>query len=149
MCMHSILYQRRRVIPSQYSTETKAQAMALVRQGVPGSHAAQQLGIPERTVNFWALRLRQIASNETDRDLLDDDYRLALRTGELLHDALDAIHDAGTAEKHLSQLAITRGISLSKIAESKTQGRPQSGVYVVVLNAAQPLTIEGEAREVP
>ncbi len=45
--------------------------------------------IPERTVSHWAMRWREMAVEERDRLSADEEYRLAVRTSQLLHDAID------------------------------------------------------------
>ena len=57
---------------SQYSTEVKAEALALLQLGEPASHVAQDKGIPERTVQHWASRWREIAAEEGDKILTDE-----------------------------------------------------------------------------
>ena len=140
-------------MPSKYDTETKAQVLALVHQGVPADRAGREHGIPERTAQFWAARMRQVAANETDRELLDEDYRIALRTGDLIQDALDIIQEDGSAAKHLTQLTIARGISLSKITESKSISRPSLTITLIAertqsFKELETACIEGEAHDV-
>lgn len=101
-------------MPSQYSTEDKAQALALVATGLPASHAAERLGIPERTVSFWALRMRQIAAEEGDREIVDEDYRIIRRSQDLIQDGLDNIHESGEAHKHLIALNAIKGTAQDK-----------------------------------
>ena len=93
---------------SQYDTETKAQALTLLRLGKPASHVAVELEIPERTVSHWAQRWREIAAEEGDRILTDEDYRLALRTSQLLHDALDQMEERKISEPDV-ECALTNG----------------------------------------
>lgn len=76
-------------MPSQYSSETKAEALALLRRGETALATANILGLPERTVSRWALRWRE-ATDGDDSLLADEDTRIALRAGELIHDWLDA-----------------------------------------------------------
>ena len=104
---------------SQYDTETKAQALALLELGNPASHVAQELSIPERTVSRWAGRWRQMAAEEGDRILTDEDYRLAVRTSQLLHDALDQMEGKEDLWKYLVPLNIVRGTSIDKILKRK------------------------------
>jgi hypothetical protein len=100
---------------SQYDTETKAQALALLELGKPASHVAQEMRVPERTVSRWAMRWRQMAAEEGDRLLTDEDYRLAVRTSQLLHDALDQMEGKEDLWKYLVPLNIVRGTAIDKI----------------------------------
>ena len=104
---------------SQYDTETKAQALALLELGQPASHVAQEMSIPERTVSRWAGRWRQMAAEEGDRLITDEDYRLAVRTSQLLHDALDQMEGKEDLWKYLVPLNIVRGTSIDKILKRK------------------------------
>lgn len=130
---------------SQYDTETKAQALALLELGNPASHVAQELSIPERTVSRWAGRWRQMAAEEGDRILTDEDYRLAVRTSQLLHDALDQMEGKEDLWKYLVPLNIVRGTSIDKILKRKEAKQPvQATNVLIVVNAQKPETIEGE-----
>ncbi len=102
-------------MPSQYDTETKAQALALLELGKPARHVAQEMAIPERTCQRWAVRWRQMAAEEGDKILTDEDYRLAVRTSQLLHDALDQMEGKEDLWKYLVPLNIVRGTSIDKI----------------------------------
>lgn len=112
-------------MPSQYSSDIKARALALLTAGEPASHVAATLRaedpastLSERTVQFWASRFRQIALNEDDKTLIDEDYRIALRYSELLHLAADYIGEDDTGEraaKALYGINAARGTSVDKI----------------------------------
>ena len=52
---------------SQYDTETKTQAEALLELGKPASHVAQEMSILERTRQRWATGWQQMAAEEGDR----------------------------------------------------------------------------------
>ncbi len=104
---------------TQYDTETKAQALALLELGKPASQVAQEMSIPERTCQRWAMRWRQMAAEEGDKILTDEDYRLAVRTSQLLHDALDQMEGKEDLWKYLVPLNIVRGTSIDKILKRK------------------------------
>ena len=87
---------------SQYSSETKAEVLALVRQGEPADRAGAACGVPARTAQLWAKRFREIAAEEGDREIIDEDYRLAQRSSYLIHDAYDSIEEEGNAAIALS-----------------------------------------------
>ncbi len=134
-------------MPSQYDTETKAQALALLELGKPASHVAQEMSLPERTVSRWAMRWRQMAAEEGDRILTEEDYRLAVRTSQLLHDALDQMEGKEDLWKYLVPLNIVRGTAIDKILkrqEPKYAPAVQAQNVLIVLNAKEPETIEGE-----
>lgn len=133
-------------MPSQYDTETHAQALALIQLGKPASHVAQDLQLPERTVQNWALRWRQIAAEEGDRILTDEDYRLAVRTSHLIHDALDQLEGRPDTYKHLVSLNVIRGTAIDKILKRKQGAQPtvNADKVLIVVNAAKPDIIEGE-----
>lgn len=148
---------------SQYDTETKAQALTLLELGKPASHVAGELKLPERTVQHWAQRWRRIAAEEGDRILTDDDYRLALRVGELIHDALDQMVDRDDLYKYLVPLNIIRGTAIDKIlkrreAKHQPPAIPSQNVLIIVnaqpppgygetVEGSVPPVIEGEAEE--
>ena len=135
---------------SQYSTETKAEVLALVRQGEPADRAGAACGVPARTAQLWAKRFRQIAAEEGDREIIDEDYRLALRSSQLIHDAYDSIEEEGTAQKHLIALNAIRGTAIDKLlkrdAPRDTERRPFAIIVQIGEKADTPETIEGEAR---
>ena len=134
---------------SQYDTEIKAQALTLLRLGKPASHIAVELEIPERTVSHWALRWREIAAEEGDKELSDEDYRLSLRVGELIHEALDQLEGREDLYKYLVPLNIVRGTSIDKILKRKEAKHPpvKAENVLIIVNAQKPETIEGELVE--
>ncbi len=134
-------------MPSQYDTETKAQALALLRWGKPAQHVAVELGIPERTVQNWAQRWRQIAAEQDDKELLDEHYRIARRAMELTHEALDRLADVDDIHKYLVPLNIVAGTHVDKILKRKEAKHPpvQAQNVLIVVNAQKPeQVIEGE-----
>ncbi len=135
---------------SQYDTETKAQALALLELGKPASHVAQEMSIPERTCQRWAMRWREMAAEEGDKILTDEDYRLAVRTSQLLHDALDQMEGKEDLWKYLVPLNIVRGTAIDKILkrqEPKYQSaRQPQGVTVNFVFKDAPI-MEGELVE--
>jgi hypothetical protein len=135
-------------MPSQYDTETKAQALALLELGKPASHVAQEMSIPERTVSRWAMRWREMAAEEGDRILTEEDYRLAVRTSQLLHDALDQMEGKEDLWKYLVPLNIVRGTSIDKILkrqEPKYQPSAQAqNITINFISQKPPDVIEGE-----
>ena len=106
-------------MPSQSDTETHAQALALIRLGKPASHVAQELHLPERTVQHWGQRWREIAEEEGDKILTDEDYRLSIRTSQLIHDALDQMEGRDDLWKYLVPLNVIRGTAIDKIIKRK------------------------------
>lgn len=137
-------------MPSQYDTETQAQALALLEMGKPASHVASEMSLPERTVSRWALRWREMAADEGDKLLTDEDYRLAVRTSQLLHDALDQMEGREDLWKYLVPLNIVRGTSIDKILKRKEAKQPPVAAQnvLIVVNAQPPEPIEGEVTEV-
>ncbi len=138
---------------SQYDTETKAQALALLELGKPASHVAQEMSIPERTVSRWAGRWREMAAEEGDRILTDEDYRLAVRTSQLLHDALDQMEGKEDLWKYLVPLNVVRGTAIDKILK-RQEPKYQSSAPAQTINInfisqsppdqEDPDTVEGE-----
>ncbi len=105
---------------SQYDVETKAQALALVRMGKPAKRVAVELGLPIRTVQTWASEQRQMALEEDDRIIADQDYHLVIRTGELIQDALEELAASDQPlYKYLVPLNIVRGTPQDKILRRK------------------------------
>lgn len=140
-------------MPSQYSREIKAEALALVELGESYERAAQRLNIGcERTVRRWAERVRQLSTEQEHPAVIDDWYRLTRRTQSNLHDALDAIQDDETALKHLSQLTVLAGVGTDKIFRDREPkygaGLRVVGPIVIVTHAQRPEVIEGGAVEV-
>ncbi len=136
---------------SQYDTETKAQALALLELGKPASHVAQEMAIPERTCQRWAMRWREMAAEEGDKILTDEDYRLAVRTSQLLHDALDQMEGKEDLWKYLVPLNIVRGTAIDKILkrqEPKYQPSLQAQKitinFISQKNPNSPDVVEGE-----
>ncbi len=119
---------------SQYSSETKAEVLALVRQGETADRAGAACGVPARTAQLWAKRFREIAAEEGDREIIDEDYRLALRSSQLIHDAYDSIEEEGNAAKHLIALNAIRGTAIDKLLKRQpyAQGVPSVTVFVGV-----------------
>ena len=116
---------------SQYSSETKVEVLALVRQGEPADRAGAACGVPARTAQLWARRFREIAAEEGDREIIDEDYRLALRSSQLIHDAYDSIEEEGNAAKHLIALNAIRGTAIDKLL-TRNRGNTRSGSFVIV-----------------
>lgn len=129
-------------MPSQYDLDTKAQALALVALGKPAEHVAVELGIPKRTVNAWAQRMRQIAIEQDDKTIYDEDYRIVLRTGEMIHDALDDLAEQPDKHRFLVPLNIVRGTHIDKIFKRRelAGGPPvqEQRNYLIIVNAAPP-----------
>ena len=138
---------------SQYDVETKAQALALVRMGKPAKHVAVELGLPVRTVQTWASEQRQMALEEDDRIIADQDYHLVIRTGELIQDALEELAESDQPlYKYLVPLNIVRGTPQDKILrrkESKGTTVHTYGPTIIVTNAQAPDTVTGEVVESP
>ncbi len=100
---------------SQYSVETKAQALALIEWGKPASHVAQVLGLNERTVQLWAKRFREISAKEEYDRLLAEHYRIAEHAFALTHDALDELDEEPEKRKYLVPLNIVGNTHVDKI----------------------------------
>ncbi len=100
---------------SQYSVETKAQALALIEWGKPASHVAQEMGLNERTVQLWARRFREISAKEEDDRLLAEHYRIAEHAFALTHDALDELDEDPEKRKYLVPLNIVGNTHVDKI----------------------------------
>lgn len=114
-------------MPSQYNVDTKAQALALMAQGETAEAAAAALRLPARTVQHWRQRWRQIAAEEDDPKLLEEDYRIALRYSELLHLAADHIGEDESGEraaKSLIAINAVRGTAIDKILRRRESQRP-------------------------
>ena len=140
-------------MPSQYSRDVKAEALALVELGVPASEAAKRLNIGcARTVQRWAERCRQVSTEQDYPQRMAEWYRLTARTQAKLHDGLDAIQDDDTALKHLSQLTVLAGVGTDKILRDREPKYGASikmtGPIVIVTHAQRPEIIEGEATDV-
>ena len=115
----------RRASTSQYSVEEKAKALVRIRLGEPAKRVALELGYPPRTVQTWAAEMRQSALEESDRIIIDQDYHLVIRTGELLQDAVEDLADSGEPlYKYLVPLNIVRGTPEDKILKRQDQRLP-------------------------
>ena len=136
---------------STYSRAVKAEALALVELGETAQRAAQRLNIPERTVQDWAQRTREIAAEQEHPRRIAEWYRLTARSQACLHDGLDAIKDDETALKHLTQLTVLAGVGTDKIFRDREPKYGMSlkatGPIVIVCNAQAPV-IEGECTDV-
>ena len=65
------------------------------------------MSLPERTVSRWAMRWREMAVEERDKLLTEEDYRLAVKTSQLLHDALDQMEGREeTSTKYLVEVKL-------------------------------------------
>ncbi len=122
----------REVSTSQYSVEQKAQALARIRLGEPAKKVALELGYPPRTVQGWAAEMRQSALEENDRIIVDQDYHLVIRTGELLEEAIEDLADSKEPMyKYLVPLNIVRGTPEDKILKRQElevkRGQTQAG----------------------
>lgn len=103
-------------------------------QGLSSRAIAGELGIPDRTVAHWMMRWREIAHEEGDRELLDRDYRTAIRADELINDGMDYIAEDTSGErafKSLIQLNAVRGTAVDKLLRRKEQ--PSTNIQVNVL----------------
>ena len=120
---------------SKYDTNAKAQALALLELGKPASHVAQELVIPVRTVQRWAVGWREMAAKEGDKALTDRDYRLSIRVEELLHVALDQLEERGELYKQLIPLNAIRGTSVDKILKrQEAKHQPQAQAQSIQIN---------------
>ena len=118
-----------------YPLEVRTQAIALYRQCLNAERVAHELNLDPSTVQRWTRRYRQLLPEQEDAKLLDDDYRLASDSGDLLHDALDHIKESGPemAVKFIMPLNAVRGTSIDKILERRKAGAPvlHAGPFMV------------------
>ncbi len=148
-------------MPSKYEVDTKAEALALVRLGKPAKTAAIELGLPVRTVQEWAQDARQAALEDKDGTILDQDYHVTVRTGELLSEAIEELAESDEKKyKYLVPLNIVRGTHLDKILKRKElqQKERQTEAGQALADAINRLAslsvpelhgvIEGEAEEI-
>ncbi len=112
-------------MPSQYSTETKAEVIEMARQGVATPQIARKLDIPRRTANQWLKIARDLAIAE-DRDprLVDGEYRLAYM-GQMiqesqLNELAEMIERGESTLKYMVPTNITKGTSFDKIQKNPT-----------------------------
>ena len=141
----------REMVSHLYSDEQRSQAQALMRQGKTALAAADELGIPDRTVSNWFERWRAVARETEDRELYDDDYRIARKSGGIIHEGLDQLQGRDDVYKFLVPLNIIRGTSVDKILKRQEPKYGLSikatGPIVIVTNAQAPV-IEGECTDV-
>ena len=114
-----------RASTSLYDSETKAQALALLRQGVTVPHIAGQLSIPERTLQNWAQRWRQMAPEE-DRELIDEEYRISRRGMGLLHKLMDCWEEMpdGLMVMFAKEINAVTQTAADKIIRSREASKP-------------------------
>ena len=136
---------------SQYSVETKAQALALIEWGKPASHVAQEMGLNERTVQLWAKRFREISAKEEDDKLLAEHYRIAEHAFALTHDALDELDEEPEKRKYLVPLNIVGNTHVDKILKRQEAKHSPVQAQKIQINfiseerpQESPDTIEGE-----
>ncbi len=136
---------------SQYSVETKAQALALIEWGKPASHVAQEMGLNERTVQMWAKRFREISAKEEDDRLLAEHYRIADHAFALTHDALDELDEEPEKRKYLVPLNIVGNTHVDKILkrqEAKHSPAQAQNIQINFISQERPHespdTIEGK-----
>jgi transposase-like protein len=126
----------------RYDTETKARALALLREGKPVYLVAREIGVGERTVCTWAKRFESAALVAGERGLIDEEYRIAGRAQELIHEALDQIEEQGDAAKYLGALNAVRGTMVDKLLAREANRKGYSGTNnIFILQAAQRLGI--------
>jgi hypothetical protein len=76
-----------------------------------------------------------MAAEEGDKILTDDDYRLAVRTSQLLHDALDQMEGKDDLWKYLVPLNIVRGTSIDKILKrQEPKYQPNAQAQNITIN---------------
>jgi hypothetical protein len=92
-----------------------------------------------------------MAAEEGDKILTDEDYRLAVRTSQLLHDALDQMEGKEDLWKYLVPLNIVRGTSIDKIIKRKEAKYAPPSAQTVTVNFVfaespreDPDVVEGE-----
>ena len=136
---------------SQYSIETKAQALALIEWDKPASHVAQEMGLNERTVQLWAKRFREISAKEEDDRLLAEHYRIAEHAFALTHDALDELDEEPEKRKYLVPLNIVGNTHVDKILKRQEAKHSPVQAQNITINfisekrpQESPDTIEGE-----
>ncbi len=107
-------------MPSQYSTETKAEVIEMGRQGTPSRQIARKLSVPLRTAQDWLQHARELAIAE-DRDprLVDGEYRLAYMGQMIQESQLNELADMiGRGESTLKYGLLTnviKGTSIDKV----------------------------------
>lgn len=147
---------------ASYPLEVRARALALYQQELNAERVASILRVEHgdaaptgRTVQLWVKRFREVSAKE-DAHLLDEQYRVAARSYELIHDAYDWLEDqpGDIKAKHLFQFNAVGGTAMDKLHRASNEGHSQqAGVYVVVLNAQPPQDaipfIDGQATLLP
>ena len=126
------------IVPS-YSDSDRARVKALMMQGHGSPTIATLTGFPERTVAHWMMRWREIAAQEGDRELLDRDYRVAIRSDELIHDAYDYIAQDETGEraaKNLIALNAVRGTAIDKLIKRRDLSTPTDNIAILLADRA-------------
>ena len=108
--------------------------------------AAAETGLPERSVQIWAKRLREISPKEVPQTIRDEDLKIIGRSQELIHDAYDEIEEAGEAKKYLIPINAIKGTAQDK--DHRASASRPSGTVIINFNI-QPMdeVTEGEVRE--
>jgi transposase-like protein len=118
-----------------YTTETKAQALALVMAGTPAEVAARELRINPRAVQRWAAKCREMSPEQWQP--VND--RIIERASELVMDALDQMEDEGDILKHLNTLNALRGTSIDKaLAIERKNGYTGDAPLVIAVFPSMP-----------
>ena len=141
----------REMVSHLYDDNQRSWAQALMRQGKSALEAAVLLNIPGSTVGNWFQRWRVVGRETEDRELYDDDYRIARKAGGIIHEGLDQLQGRDDVYKFLVPLNIIRGTSEDKILKRQ---EPKYGLMVkatgpiVIVTNAQAPAIEGECTDV-
>jgi hypothetical protein len=75
-----------------------------------------------------------MAAEEGDKILTDEDYRLAVRTSQLLHDALDQMEGKEDLWKYLVPLNIVRGTAIDKILKRQEAKHSPAQAQTININ---------------
>ena len=92
--------------------EVVAQVRALALTGYRAPTIAQRVNVPERTVYRWLTEWQELAT-EQDKELLDQERRIALLSARLFEDKIEsALKDP--SQTRLTEAGIAYGISRDK-----------------------------------
>lgn len=125
-----------------YTEVDKARAVTLAdTAGMSAAAISREMQVPERTVQHWLLRLRQVAGEKRDATRirhLEENDRIIARATELTHDVLDgfAAMTPGKLVRHAKDISLIRGIALDKAAGLERGHDPDQMPFVIVMAPA-------------
>lgn len=125
-----------------YDDNDRAEVLALMKMGKGPSAIAEATGFPLRTVARLVARWQNVAQEQGDIELLQRDYRVALRADDKLHDALDYMDDDPSGErayKAMIALNAIRGTAIDKILKRQDEGTGSGAIlgYIIVADQRQ------------